>query len=85
MVVKSQLHLTLLTTGHLSSDAGFDFSLHYCQLPSPSVHSFKLSPLKPCSLQEVPYSVQKIMGNAALRSRIRLRYVEENSHCFTRG
>lgn len=51
--------------------------------PSPNMHRFKLSPLEPQRLQGIQCSIQTIMGKTELRSRIRLRYVKENTLLYT--
>lgn len=83
MAVESQPHLTLLTTRPVISDfSAFDFPFISAS-PSPNVHRFKLSSLKPHRLQGIQCSIQTIMGKTALRSRIRLRYVKENTLLYT--
>lgn len=84
MVAESQLHLTLLTIRPVISDfPGFDFFLHQCQ-PFSQCAQIQVSSLKPHRLQGIQCSIQTIMGKTALRSRIRLRYVKENTLLYTR-
>lgn len=82
VVVKSQLHLSLLPTGHVFSDVGFDFSLHHCQLLSPNIQ-LKVKPSQACKRWITAY--KKILGNAVSRSRIGLRCMKENRQYFTHG